>query len=150
MVSGSPLHGHEAMGEVHGYLGRYHLQVSVLREGRHREFFGWAMPGGNKFSVIPMFVSGLFPRRRLSLTTALHGGERAMVPIGLYEKVLPFDLVPTYLLRALAVADIDESERLGCLELDEEDLAACTFVCPGKCDYGPMLRKVLQQIEKEG
>ena len=84
------------------------------------------------------------------LTTASNGSLRAMVPIGLYERVMPMDIIPAYLLRALAVGDIEEAERLGCLELDEEDLALCTFVDPGKVDYGPLLRDNLERIEKEG
>ncbi|MCP4640088.1 MAG: NADH:ubiquinone reductase (Na(+)-transporting) subunit A, partial [bacterium] len=79
-----------------------------------------------------------------------NGGERAMVPIGSYERVMPMDIMPTFLLRALAVNDIERAEQLGCLELDEEDLALCTFVCPSKYDYGPILRRNLDIIEKEG
>ena len=73
-----------------------------------------------------------------------------MVPIGLYEKVMPMDILPTFLLRALIVGDIERAEQLGALELDEEDLALCTYVCPGKTNYGPILRKNLDTIEKEG
>ena len=73
-----------------------------------------------------------------------------MVPIGLYEKVLPMDLIATYLLRALLSKDLERAEELGALELDEEDLALCTYVCPGKSDYGTLLRSALTQIEQEG
>jgi Na+-transporting NADH:ubiquinone oxidoreductase subunit A len=73
-----------------------------------------------------------------------------MVPIGSYEQVMPLDVVPTFLLRSLIVEDTEQSQALGCLELDEEDLALCTFVCPGKYEYGPILRKNLTRIEKEG
>ena len=73
-----------------------------------------------------------------------------MVPIGMYERVMPLDILPTFLLRALIVGDLEEAEQLGCLELDEEDLALCTFVCPGKYEYGPYLRLALTQIEREG
>ncbi len=150
VISGSVLSGRKAMGEVEGYLGRFHLQVSVLREGREREFFGWTTPGRNKFSVLPIVISRLFPRRLFDFTTSTHGSPRAIVPIGVYERVFPFDMVTTYLLRALSVDDIEESERLGCLELDEEDLALCSFVCPGKSDFGSILRRNLDLIEKEG
>ena len=78
------------------------------------------------------------------------GPMRAIVPIGVFEKVMPLDLMPTPLLRALIMGDVDRAEELGCLELDEEDLALCTFVCPGKNEYGPHLRSVLSTIEKEG
>ena len=73
-----------------------------------------------------------------------------MVPIGMYERVFPLDILPTFLLRALLVGDSEKAEELGCLELDEEDLALCSFVCPGKVEYGPLLRQVLTTIEKEG
>ena len=138
------------MGDVFGYLGRYHTQVSVLPEGRERELFGWISPGVNKYSVIPVCVSSLSAGKRFDFTTSLHGGERAIVPIGLYERVFPFDMFPAYLLRAIAVNSFEEAEKLGCLELDEEDLALCTFVCPGKNDFGPMLRSNLTRILEEG
>lgn len=150
VVSGSVLSGRTAMGPVLGFLGRYHRQVAVLAEWRRREFMGWAGPGFDKFSAIGVFLSRLRPGRRFALTTALNGSPRAIVPIGMYEKVMPFDLQPTFLLKALVTHDVERAELLGCLELDEEDLALCTFVCPGKNDYGPYLREVLTMIEKEG
>ncbi len=149
VVSGSVLSGRIAAGEELGYLGRYHQQVSVLAEGREREFLGWMEPGTEKFSIINTFVSKLTPHKKFAFTTTTNGSHRAMVPIGVYEKVMPMDLMPTHLLRALIVGDVERAERLGCLELDEEDLALCTFVCPGKYEYGPYLRQVLTQIESE-
>ena len=149
-VSGSVLSGRAAAGEVHGFLGRYDQQISVLGEGRRREFFGWLAPGLGKFSVTPTFVSRLTPGRRFRFTTTTNGSRRAIVPIGVFERVMPFDILPTPLLRALLMTDIERAEELGCLELAEEDLALCTFVCPGKNDYGPLLRQVLNEIEKEG
>jgi Na+-transporting NADH:ubiquinone oxidoreductase subunit A len=150
LISGSVLSGKKAMGAVFGYLGRYHLQISALREGRERELFGWVMPGANRFSVIPVFLSRLLRRRAFDFTTATQGSPRAIMPIGLYERVMPMDILPTFLLRALAVGDIEQAEKLGCLELDEEDLALASFVCPGKTDYGPLLRQNLDRIEREG
>jgi len=149
VISGSVLSGRTAEGPL-AFLGRYHLQISALAEGREREFFGWAAPGFNKFSVKNVFVSKLFPGKRFAFTTATKGGGRAIVPIGSYEKTMPLDILPTFLLRALAVDDVEQAEALGCLELDEDDLALCTFVCPGKGDYGAMLRRNLTIIEKEG
>jgi Na+-transporting NADH:ubiquinone oxidoreductase subunit A len=84
------------------------------------------------------------------LTTALHGGHRAIYPLGSYEKVMPLDIEPTFLLKALETDDIDQAEALGALELDEEDLALCTYVCPAKSDHGALLRRNLTIIEKEG
>jgi Na+-transporting NADH:ubiquinone oxidoreductase subunit A len=73
-----------------------------------------------------------------------------MVPIGNYERVMPLDILPTHLLRDLLAGDSDSAQALGCLELDEEDLALCTYVCPAKYEYGPLLRDVLTRIEQEG
>jgi len=84
------------------------------------------------------------------MTTSSNGSPRAMVPVGIYEDIMPLDILPTQLLRYLLVGDTDMAQSLGCLELDEEDLALCTFVCPGKYEYGPILRDVLDRIEKEG
>lgn len=150
IISGSVLNGRTAMGEEAGYLGRYHQQVSVLAEGRERQFMGWLTPGVNKFSVINTFVSKLDRKKRFKFTTSTNGSARAMVPIGVYERVMPMDILPTFLLRSLVVGDIETAEKLGVLELDEEDLALCTFVCPGKYEYGPYLRAMLTQIELEG
>lgn len=150
-VSGPVLSGRSAMGDVHGFLGRYHHQVTALLEGDQREFLGWMGPGQDTFSVTNLFVSAIQRgRKKFAFTTSTEGSERAMVPIGLYEKVLPMDMMPTHLLRAIIVGDIERAERLGVLELDEEDLALCTFVCPGKYEYGPYLRRMLTQIESEG
>ncbi len=149
IISGSVFSGRK--GEAHyAYLGRYHQQVSVLREGRERRFFGWALPSTRFHSVKPVMLSALIPGKKFDFTTELHGGERAIVPVGSYEKVMPLDILPNYLLRSLAVKDIEESEKLGCLELDEEDLALCTYVCPSKIDHGANLRETLTLIEKEG
>ncbi len=150
VVSGSLLSGRSAAGDVDGFLGRYHRQVCLLREGRDRELLGWLAPGLRKFSASRSFLSTLFRRRQLALTTGTNGSRRAIVPIGLYEKVMAMDLLPTPLLRALVMRDVERAEELGCLELDEEDLALCTFVCPSKLDYGASLRDVLTTLETEG
>jgi Na+-transporting NADH:ubiquinone oxidoreductase subunit A len=149
LVSGSILSGHHAAGKT-AFLGRYHLQVSVLREGRERELLGWMAPGFNKYSASKVFMGGLLPRQQFSLTTSRNGSYRAMVPTGAYERVMPLDILPTQLLRALVIKDTDTARALGCLELDEEDLALCTFVDTGKYDFGPILRDNLRQIIKEG
>jgi Na+-transporting NADH:ubiquinone oxidoreductase subunit A len=148
VISGSVLDGRAASGEAHGYLGRFHLQVAVLPEGRRRELFGWIAPGADKFSVTGSVI-GAFTRTARALTTTVNGGERAMVPIGTYERVLPYDVEPVFLLRALITRDDEAAQRLGALELDEEDIALATCVCPSKYEYGPLLREALTRIEKE-
>ena len=148
VISGSVLDGRIAQGEALGYLGRHHLQVSVLAEAAERELFGWIMPGFDKFSIWGV-VAGAFTGRAQALNTTTNGGARAMVPIGSFERVMPLDLMPTFLLRALLMGNDERAEALGALELDEDDLALCTFVCPGKAEYGPLLRAALSRIEKE-
>ncbi|MGI4993333.1 Na(+)-translocating NADH-quinone reductase subunit A [Halobacteriovorax sp. GFR7] len=149
VVSGSVFSGRAMVGTF-SYLGRFHNQISLLTEGREREFLGWHKPGLNKFSVKRTFLHWLKPGQIFDFTTATHGSDRAMVPVGSYEKVMPLDMLPTQLLRALVTKDDDYAIELGCLELDEEDLALCTFVSPGKVDFGPALRESLTTIEKEG
>lgn len=149
VVSGSILSGRRAA-DAAAFLGRYHLQVSVLREGREREFFGWLAPGLNKFSASAAYLSALFPGRKMPMTTTQNGSPRAMIPVEAYQRVMPMRLLPTQLLRAILVGDTLTAMELGCLELDEEDLALCSFVCPSKYDYGPALRDTLNKIEKEG
>jgi Na+-transporting NADH:ubiquinone oxidoreductase subunit A len=148
VISGSVLDGRTAAGST-AYLGRFHDQVSILREGTNRELLGYLMPGTDKFSLTRLFASSFLGRKKFSLTTSTGGSERAMVPLGTYEEVMPLDILPTQLLRALLVGDFDSSIDLGCLELDEDDLALCTFACPGKYEYGPFLRQMLARIEAE-
>jgi Na+-transporting NADH:ubiquinone oxidoreductase subunit A len=111
---------------------------------------GWMSPGANKHSMLNIYVSKLLGLKNYAPTTNTNGSERAMVPVGSYERVMPLDILPTQLLRALVVGDIESAMQLGCLELDEEDLALCTYVCPGKYEYGPILRNNLTNIVKEG
>lgn len=149
IISGSVLSGRHAVGAI-DFLGRYHNQVAVLAEERQREFLGWLRPGFDKFSVKKLFSSGLLPRRPLAMTTSTHGSLRAMVPIDAFEKVMPLKVKATWLLRSLLTLDTDLAQGLGCLELDEEDLALCSFVCSGKINYGHHLRQTLRKIEEEG
>ena len=148
IVSGSALHGAECAGQS-AYLGRYSQQVTVLLEGRERKFLRYVQPGFDMHSVSNM-VLGKLSGKRLPMTTTSNGSPRAMVPIGSYEAVMPLDMQPTFLLRYLIVGDTDRAVALGALELGEEDLALCTYACPGKYEYGPILRDVLNRIELEG
>jgi len=149
VISGSVLDGRKAAGPT-AYLGRFHNQVSVLAEGTEREFMGFVRPGANKFSLTRLFASSLLGKKGLKITTSTGGSYRAMVPLGTYEEMMPLDILPTQLLRSLLVSDVDAAIQLGCLELDEEDLALCTFACTGKYEYGPYLREMLSRIEAEG
>ncbi len=150
VVSGPLLGGRKAAGEQYGFLGRYHLQVSAVAEDRKQRFLGWLAPGLDTFSTSRVYLSSLLPGKKFDFTTTNNGALRAMVPIGAFERVMPLDILPTYLLRALLMDDLENAEALGCLELDEEDLALCSFVCSGKEDYGAALRRNLTTIWKEG
>jgi Na+-transporting NADH:ubiquinone oxidoreductase subunit A len=149
VISGSVLQGSNAHGVV-GYLGRYHTQISLIEEGREKEFLGWLKPGASMHSVTRAYLAHLNPKKLFNMTTTTNGSDRSMVPIGNYERIMPLDILPTLLLRDLISGDTDSAQTLGCLELDEEDLALCTYVCPGKYNYGPILRDCLDKIEKEG
>lgn len=148
IISGSVFGGRTANGGF-DYLGRFANQVSVIEEGRDRQMLHYLRPGVEKHSVKNIYLSKLNPSKLFNFTSSTNGSERAMVPIGAYEKIMPLDILPTQLLRALIVEDMDSAIALGALELDEEDLALCTYVCSGKYEYGPILRGNLERIEKE-
>jgi len=149
VISGSVLAGHRAAGAL-AWLGRYRNQLSVLQEGSPREFLGWMRPGRNKYSALRAYASTFLHKGNYDFTTSQNGSPRAMVSTGSFERVMPLDILPTALLKALLVRDTDSAQELGCLELDEEDVALCSFVCNGKYNYGPHLRKALDEIEANG
>lgn len=150
VISGNVLTG-RAAGGAFAYLGRFHHQITLMEEGRKRELFGWLIPSMRKFSTANVHLSSFFRNKLLlPLNTSLNGSPRAMVPVGLYEDVVPLDILPTQLLRALLVLDTEEAQALGCLELDEEDVALCSYVCMSKYEYGMALRANLEKIEAEG
>ncbi len=148
VITGSVWNGRTVEGAL-DYLGRYSNQITVLEQGDKREFMGWAVPGANQFSVLSVFTSALNSAKKFSFSTTTNGSERAMLPVGQFERLMPMDILPTQLLRAIVTGDIVTAMDLGVLELDEEDLALCTFACPGKYEYGPILRDNLTRIERE-
>ena len=151
VISGSVISGRRAEGDIFGYLGRFHSQVSVLREDTQRHLLGWMLPGTSTYSVLRVFLGKWLPwRSKYRFTTTMNGSVRAMVPVGVYEKVMPMDILPAPLLRSLLIANPERAEQLGALELIEEDLALCSFVSPEKAEFGALLRDVLTTIEKEG
>ncbi|MCB9639696.1 MAG: Na(+)-translocating NADH-quinone reductase subunit A [Myxococcales bacterium] len=152
-ISGSVIFGYNTKDETTGYLSRYHNQVSCILEDRERVFMGWLRPGSDKFSLVRAYLSKWIPGmepKEYDFTTTTNGSHRAMVPIGMFERVMPLDILPTFLLRSLLMGDLERAEQLGCLELHEEDLALCSFVSPGKEEYGKALRKVLTEMWQEG
>jgi Na+-transporting NADH:ubiquinone oxidoreductase subunit A len=149
VISGSALYGAICEGPT-AYLGRYALQMTVLREGRERRLLHYVQPGSEMYSATNMVFGKFRAGHRFALTTTTNGSARAMVPLGTYEEVMPLDILPTQLLRYLIVGDTERAVQLGVLELAEEDLALCTYVCPGKYEYGTLLRAALTRIETEG
>ena len=148
LIAGSVLDGYQAAGQL-DYLGRFTLQVTALAEAGPRRILGWLRRGGREMFS---FSNALFSnkKRKRDLNCMQYGSERALLPIGLYEEVSPLRILPTPLLRALLVGDTEMAQKLGCLELDEEDLALFSYVCPSKHEFGPILRYNLERIEREG
>lgn len=146
VISGSVFNGRVAAGPT-GFLGRLHSQVSVLLEGTERQLLGYLSPGRERHSALNIYLSHWLPGLRFAATTSTNGSERAMVSLGQYESVMPLDILATPLLRALVVGDTESAQALGALELVEEDLALCSYVCAGKYEYGPILRDNLERLE---
>jgi len=146
-ISGNVLTGSQISED--GYLGYYDSQITVIPEGNYFEFFGWAAPGTGKFSFSKTFLSTLLPKKEYTLDTNLHGGERAFVMTGQYEKVIPMDIYPMQLLKAMLAGDIDLMENLGIYEVAEEDFALCEYICPSKIEIQSIVRSGLDLMKKE-
>ncbi len=131
------------------YLGFYDSLLTVIPEGDEYEFVGWATPGIDKFSASKTFLSKLFPRKEYVLNANLHGGERAFVMSGQYEKLVPMDIFPVHLLKAIVVNDIDKMEQLGIYEVIEEDFALCEYACTSKVKVQEILRSGINTMIKE-
>ena len=147
VISGNVLTGTQISEK--GFLGFYDTQLTVIPEGNHYEFLGWAMPGMNKFSASKTFFSSLFPKKEYKLDTNYNGAERAYVMTGQYEKVVPMDILPQHLVKAIMVEDIDKMEQLGIYEVIEEDFALCEYVCTSKIEVQKILRNGLNLMKKE-
>ncbi len=146
-ISGNVLTGEKISSR--GYLGYYHNMVTVIPEGKHFEFLGWAAPGFNKFSASKTFLSSLLPKKSYRLDTNLNGGERAFVLTNQYDKVVPMDIYPVYLLKAVLAEDIEAMENLGLYEIAEEDFALCEYVCTSKIEVQSIVRKGIELMIKE-
>ncbi|MDC3105326.1 Na(+)-translocating NADH-quinone reductase subunit A, partial [bacterium] len=135
--------------DKNGYLGFYDTQLTVIKEGNEQEFLGWALPGINKFSMSKSYFSWLFPTRKYNIDTNMRGEERAYVVTGQYEKVLPMDIFPQQLVKAIMIEDIDLMEKLGLYEVGPEDFALCEFVCTSKIEVQSLIRHGLDILRKE-
>ena len=151
VVSGSLINGRESIGP-YAYIGRYHNQICAIEEpnSSDRELFDWALLGTKRYSKLGIFISSLFKNKKFDIKARMYGPDRAILPVGVYEEVFPLNLLISLLLRELAIGDTEQLQSLGVLELDEEDLALCSFVCPSKYDFGYLLRERLTTIEVEG
>ncbi|MGM9773773.1 MAG: Na(+)-translocating NADH-quinone reductase subunit A [Candidatus Egerieousia sp.] len=147
-ISGNILSG-ENVGE-NGYLGYYDDTLSIITEGNYRELFGWAkIIRSKKFSLSKSYFSWLMPKKKYNVDTNLNGGVRPFVVTGLYEKVLPMDIYPVYLLKAIITEDIEKMEQLGIYEVVGEDLALCEYVCPSKVNVQEIIEQGISLMLKE-
>ena len=147
-ISGNVLTGDKISSE--GYLGFYHQQVTVIPEGNHSEFLGWILPSAKKLSFhkafgLLSFLNGT--NKEYVVDTNMKGERRAFVQTGVFEKVTPMDILPTYLIKAIMAEDYDEMEALGIYEMIEEDIALCEFVDVSKHDLQKILREGLELIK---
>lgn len=147
VISGNPLTGKKVVCD--NFINFYDNQITVIPEGDDYEFMGWASPGIGKFSASKTFLSGLFPKEAYELNANMHGGDRAFVLSGQYEKYLPMDILPVHLLKAILVNDIDKMEQLGIYEVIGEDLALCEYACASKIRVQDILRQGIEIMEKE-
>jgi Na+-transporting NADH:ubiquinone oxidoreductase subunit A len=140
-ISGNVLTGEKT--EADGYLGFYHNMLTVIPEGNYSEFLGWITPDPKKYSFHKAFglLSFLSPKKEFVLDTNLHGEERPFVQTGAMEKVLPMDIYPVVLLKAILANDYDAMEALGIYEVAEEDFALCEFIDVSKNDVQAMIRE---------
>jgi Na+-transporting NADH:ubiquinone oxidoreductase subunit A len=146
-ISGNVLTGTRV--EPDGYLGFYDSQVTVIPEGNYYEGLGWALPGFGKYSAGRTFFSWVTPDREYNLDTNLHGGRRALVITGQYEKVFPMDIYPEHLVKAILAGEIEKMEQLGIYEVAEEDFALCEFVCTSKTEVQTIIRDGINMMIKE-
>ena len=148
LISGSPIFGHDADSAM-DYLGAFHNQVCAIPDEYEEVFLNWLMPGSSIHSKLNVFLSAFIKPNKFRFNTAMNGSDRAIVPIGSYEEVMPMNIMVTQLLKALATYDIEMLVNLGVLELCDEDLALCSYVCPSKYDYSSLLVENLELIYNE-
>lgn len=148
IISGSVLFGHDAK-DAMSYLGFYDNQVSVISNMPNDIFMNWLMPGKTLHSKLNVFISSFIKPKKFTFNTSINGGNRAIVPVGSYEEIIPLDILVTQLLKALVVSDIEVATDLGMLELTAEDLALATYVCPSKYDYCSILMDNLNKVYEE-
>ncbi len=148
IITGDVLTGRKTT--IDSSVGFYDELITIIPEGRKRRFMGWALPGFDRYTLSNSFLSKMTGNKEFSLDTNQNGGERAIVPFGSWESVLPMDILPTFLVKSILARDIEEMEKLGIYECDEEDFALCAFSCPSKLEITEIIRQGLELMEKEG
>lgn len=148
LIQGNVLTGATSHNE--DFLSFFVSQLTAIPEGAHSEFLGWLLPSTSKLSLSRTFFSWLMPNKKYDLDTNLHGEERAFVVSGQYEKVLPMNIMPVQLLKAILAKDIERMEALGIHEISEEDMALCEFVCTSKINVQEIVREGLDMMMAEG
>lgn len=146
-ISGNVLTGTKI--DADGHLGFYHNEISVIPEGKEQDFLGWLLPSSSKFSLSRTFFSWLNPKKEYAISANMNGEERAYVVTGQYEAVLPMDVYPQHLIKAIMIGDIELMENLGIYEVAEEDFALCEFACTSKIPVQEILREGLDLVRKE-
>ena len=146
-ISGNVLTGQRIKSD--GFLGFYDSQITVIKEGNYSEFFGWLLPGFDKYSLSRTFFSWLNSKKEYDLDSNTHGEERAYVVTGQYESYMPIDIFPVQLIKAILIEDIELMENLGIYEVDPEDFALCEYSCTSKIPVQSIVRKGLDIIQKE-
>ena len=132
-----------------GYLGFYDNEITIIPEGNYYDFFGWALPCLKKYSFSRTFFSWLNPKKQVELDTNTHGEKRAYVVTGTFEKLLPMDIYPLQLIKAILAENIELMEELGIYEVAEEDFALCEFADTSKTDIQAIIRKGLDLMVLE-
>ena len=148
VISGSVLYGHASEG-VMNYLGFYDSLISAIPDQANDIFLNWLMPGSKLHSKLNVFISSFLKPSNFIFNTSVNGGDRAIVPVGSYDEVLPMDILVPQLLKALVVGDREQAVDLGMLELAPEDLAICSYICPSKYDYCSILANNLNELYLE-
>ncbi len=148
VISGDVLSG--TVTNYEGYIGYYDHTITVIPEVQGKRRLGWLSPGLKLPSFSGTFLSSFFKGRKFEQNTDLNGEERAFVSTGNYEKVMPMDILPVHLAKAILVEDVELMEKLGLLEVAPEDFALCTYICPSKIEFGEIIEHGLTLIEKEG
>ena len=147
IIAGNVLTGQKI--DVAAYIDMYHNQMTLIPEGYNYELLGWIAPRLHRFSVSHSYFSWLTPKKKYNLDTNLNGGHRALVVTGLYDRYLPMDIYPIYLLKACMAGDIEKMENLGIYEVLPEDFALCEFVDPSKTDMQAIIADGINLMIKE-